>query len=42
MNDPGLDEPIAENAKNIEKIFEDRKGEEIEQDYLAPKYTFST
>ncbi|KAI9875241.1 MAG: Potassium channel [Pleopsidium flavum] len=38
MNDPGLDEPIIDNAKTIEQsnIEEEEEEEEIEQAYLAP------
>ena len=40
MNDPGLDEPITENADNVEELFEGQKRRAIEEDYLVPKYRF--
>ncbi|KAH0558992.1 hypothetical protein GP486_004391 [Trichoglossum hirsutum] len=36
MNDPGLDEPITENEKVIERTFGDGKKEELEKGHLAP------
>ncbi|KAI9780275.1 MAG: Potassium channel [Geoglossum umbratile] len=35
MNDPGLGEPIAENANNVEKLFKQKEGE-VEEDYQTP------
>jgi hypothetical protein len=40
MNDPGLEEPIANDAKDVEnqKHDEDDKNEEEEQTFLEPRY----
>ena len=40
MNDPGLDEPIADDAKDVEKQRTDEKEEreEDEQAFLEPRY----
>ena len=39
MNDPGLDEPISSDAKDVEKQETDEKQEmeEEEQAFLAPR-----
>jgi potassium channel subfamily K len=39
MNDPGLDEPISNDAKDVEKQQEDEKEEleEHERAFLAPR-----
>jgi hypothetical protein len=36
MNDPGLDEPIADNAEGVEKRDERDAEEEDEQAFLEP------
>ena len=40
MNDPGLDEPISNDAKDVEKQHEDEheEQEEDEQNFLEPRY----
>lgn len=42
MNDPGLDEPIADHAEDVENIKRDEEEaeEEDESDYLEPAYVF--
>jgi hypothetical protein len=39
MNDPGLDDPIANDAKDVEhqQRDEDEAKEEDEQEFLAPR-----
>ncbi len=39
MNDPGLDEPIVDNAKTVEqsRLAEEEEEKEYEQEYLAPR-----
>ena len=43
MNDPGLDEPISDDAKDIENQQRDEKDEreEDEQAFLEPRYVRS-
>jgi hypothetical protein len=43
MNDPGLDEPISTDAKDVEKQKEDEQDEreEDEQAFLEPRYVGS-
>lgn len=43
MNDPGLDEPISNDAKDVEKQHEDEEDEKIEdeQAFLEPRYVDS-
>lgn len=43
MNDPGLDEPIADHAEDVENIerAEEEADEEEENDYLEPAYVSS-
>lgn len=40
MNDPGLDEPISNDAKDVENQAHDERDEreEDEQEFLAPRY----
>ncbi len=40
MNDPGLDEPISNDAKDVEnqKIDEKDEKEEDEQEFLEPRF----
>lgn len=44
MNDPGLDEPISNDAKDVENQVHDERDEkeEDEQEFLAPRYDFFT
>jgi len=44
MNDPGLDDPIANDAKDVEKQKEDERDEmeEDEQAFLAPRYVLES
>lgn len=37
MNDPGLDEPISNNAKRVESQDEQEELEEEEEEYLEPR-----
>jgi potassium channel subfamily K len=39
MNDPGLDEPISNDAKDVENLAADEREEEEEdeQEFLAPR-----
>jgi potassium channel subfamily K len=40
MNDPGLDEPISNDAKDVENQEKDERDEkeEVEQAFLEPRY----
>ena len=38
MNDPGLDEPISNDSKDVEKQDEKEEQEEEEQAFLEPRY----
>ena len=44
MNDPGLDEPISNDAKNVEHQKRDEKeeAEEDEESFLEPRYAEQT
>jgi len=44
MNDPGLHEPISEDAQDAENLHRDEKDEEKEDEeaYLEPKYEMSS
>jgi hypothetical protein len=43
MNDPGLNEPISNDAKDVEKQNEDEEEEKVEdeQEFLEPRYVLS-
>lgn len=44
MNDPGLDEPISNDAKDVENQVQDERDEkeEDEHEFLAPRYGLDT
>jgi potassium channel subfamily K len=44
MNDPGLDEPISHDARDVENQKQDERDEreEEEQAFLEPRYVYFT